>query len=327
MAVFTKITPEEAAGLIGRWNAGRFESLEPIATGIENTNYVVNTDAGRWVLTVFEKLTDESLPFYLSLMEHLAQRGCRVASPLRTVNGDLFEHFGSKPCILCGYLPGEDGRRVSQKGCASMGETLARMHLAVSDFRLRQDNPRGLAWWIKTIPVILPRIPEALRPDLAHELQAQIALQGSPDWKRLPAGACHCDLFRNNAKLADVGTPQERVTGVFDFFFAGCVPFVYDLAVTMNDWCSDPATGAFRPELTSAFLSAYNAVRPLSGLERKMWRGALCAAAFRFWVSRLTDFYMPREAELLHPLNPEEFHRVLRDRQTCALPWPEGEGL
>lgn len=322
MAVFTNITPEEASELIARWSAGTLQSIRPISAGIENSNFFIDTDAGRWVLTVFEKIGDEALPFYLSFMEHLSKKGCTVASPLRTRNGDLFEHFAGKPCILCARLEGDDGAVISSAGCASMGRLLAKMHKAAAGFRLWQDNPRGLAWWIETIPQILPVIPEELRGDLARELQAQIALQGSPEWKRLEAGACHCDLFRNNAKLSHAGTPEEAVTGVFDFFFAGCVPFLYDLAVTMNDWCTDMATGRFVPEKAQAFIEAYNEERPLSGLEKKLWRGALCAAAFRFWVSRLTDFYKPREAALLKPHNPEEFHRILLDRQHCDLPWP-----
>lgn len=324
MAVFTRVTEAEAAELVSRWPAGALKSIRPISAGIENSNFFVDTELGAWVLTIFEKIDDEALPFYLSFMEHLAKGGCTVASPLRTVHGDLFEHFAGKPCILCARIPGEDGKTVSPAGCASMGTLLAKMHRTAEGFRLWQDNPRGLEWWIRTIPVILPIIPEELRGDLARELQAQIALQGSPDWKALPAGACHCDLFRNNAKVAHAGTPEETVTGVFDFFFAGCVPFLYDLAVTMNDWCTDIATGRFIPEKAIAFIEAYDRERPLSGLEKKLWRGALCAAAFRFWVSRLTDYYMPREAALLKPHDPEEFHRILKDRQTCSLPWPEG---
>lgn len=323
MAVFTTVPEISAKDFISRWPAGAFRSITPIASGIENTNYFVDTDTGRWVLTIFEKLTDKTLPFYLSLMEHLGEKGCAVARPLRTKNGDLFDHYDGKPAILTNRLPGEDGREVTAPTCASMGETLARMHLAVQDFKLWQENPRGLAWWIETIPRILTIVPADIRSGLAHELQAQIALQGGEAWKALPAGACHSDLFRNNAKVSDIGTGHERVTGVFDFFFAGCVPFIYDLAVTMNDWCTDMKTGEFIPEREKAFLDAYAFVRPLSGLEKQMWRGVLCAAAFRFWVSRLSDFYEPRDAALLKPHDPEEFRRILVNRQVCDLYWPE----
>ena len=178
MAVFTTVPEISAKDFISRWPAGAFRSITPIASGIENTNYFVDTDTGRWVLTIFEKLTDKTLPFYLSLMEHLGEKGCAVARPLRTKNGDLFDHYDGKPAILTNRLPGEDGREVTAPTCASMGETLARMHLAVQDFKLWQENPRGLAWWIETIPRILPIVPADIRSGLAHELQAQIALQG-----------------------------------------------------------------------------------------------------------------------------------------------------
>ena len=323
MAVFTTLTDTEATELLSRWSLGRLISLTPILAGIENTNYFVETDSGSWVLTILEKITDRTLPFYLSYMEHLAAKGCTVASPRRTVAGDLFDHWAGKPVIVCNRLEGEDGKRVGPRACAQMGALLAKMHLAVADFRLWQDNPRGLAWWIETIPQILPLIPEELRGDLAGELQEQIALQGSPAWKALPAGACHSDLFRNNTKVLRQGTPEEEVTGVFDFFFSGCVPFLYDLAVTMNDWCTDISTGRFDMERARAFITAYSRVRSLSGEETALWRGALRAAAFRFWVSRLSDFYRPRDAALLTPHNPEEFHRILLDRRGCELPLPE----
>ncbi len=323
MAVFTPVTEEEAAGLIAEWPAGELLALKPIAAGVENTNYFVTTGKGEWVLTVFEKLNDRTLPFYISFMEHLGKKGCAVAQPLRTKHGDLFIHFKGKPAILTNRLSGEDGAEVNACGCASMGRILAKMHLASEDFPLVQELPRGLSEWIANIPAILPHIPDELRSDLANELQAQIALQGGNAWKALPAGAVHADLFRNNAKVVNAGTENEAVTGVFDFFFAGTAPFLYDLAVTMNDWCTDLNTGAFVPEKAQAFISAYSSVRPLSHQEKMLWRGALCAAAFRFWVSRLTDYYMPREASLLTPHDPEPMHRVLRNRRTADLPWPE----
>ena len=146
MAVFTHVSEESARELVTRWPAGEFRSIKPITAGIENTNYFVDTD--------------HDLPFYLSYMEHLGRKGCTVARPLRTIHGDLFDHVGEKPAILTNRLAGDDGSSVGPAGCASMGETLARMHLAVADFGLRQENPRGLHWWIETIPKILPIVPE-----------------------------------------------------------------------------------------------------------------------------------------------------------------------
>ena len=200
MAVFTTLTESQAVELLSRWDLGRLISHEPILAGIENTNYFIETDKGHWVLTILEKITDATLPFYLSYMEHLATKGCTVAAPRRTIAGDLFEHWDGKPVIVCNRLEGEDGKVVGPAACAQMGALLAKMHLAVADFRLWQDNPRGLAWWIENIPQILPLVPEELRGDLAGELQDQIELQGSPQWKSLPAGACHSDLSATTRK-------------------------------------------------------------------------------------------------------------------------------
>ena len=164
---------------------------------------------------------------------------------------------------------------------------------------------------------------DAQRSMMDSELADQEKLQTSDEWLSLTSTACHCDLFRNNTLIAGHGTPEAHVAGVFDFYFAGTTPWLYDLAVTVNDWCIDPETGLLDAERVRALMDAYNRVRPLSQTEKGLWRGALRAAAMRFWMSRLFDFYLPRKASLLKPLDPTHFERVLRDRMTCSLYWPQ----
>ena len=323
MAVFTDLSAEEVARVLKNFALGDFLRLEPIASGIENTNYFLETTKGRWVLTVFERLKPEQLPYYLELCEHLKKKGCRVASPVRSLAGNLFEFIKEKPFSIADRLTGENVADVNDLECGSMGGLLAQMHLAARDFALEQPNLRGLSWWQETAPKVRPYLSDAQRSMMDSELAYQEKLQTSDEWLSLTSTACHCDLFRNNTLIAGHGTPEAHVAGVFDFYFAGTTPWLYDLAVTVNDWCIDPETGLLDAERVRALMDAYNRVRPLSQTEKGLWRGALRAAAMRFWMSRLFDFYLPRKASLLKPLDPTHFERVLRDRMTCSLYWPQ----
>lgn len=323
MAVFTELTMSDVAESLKDFSIGQATALTPIASGIENTNYFLDTTAGRWVLTVFERLRESELPFYLELSEHLAKKGCSVARPQRTHSGSLLFFIKGKPASIANRLTGEDVRDMGLPECRSMGSLLAKMHSAAEDFPLFQENLRGLTWWEQVAPQIVPHIPADLAELLTSEIAHQKAVMGSDAYRSLKAIACHCDLFRNNTLIADAGTTRARVAGVFDFYFAGCTPALYDLAVTMNDWCTDPVSGVFNAEKARVFIESYHAVRPLRETEKALWRDVLRAAALRFWVSRLYDFYLPRSASLLKPHDPAYFERVLRDRVTCALPWPQ----
>ncbi|MCI5992165.1 MAG: homoserine kinase [Sutterella sp.] len=322
MAVFTQLTESEVTDLLREFSLGAFASLNPIASGIENTNYFLTTESGKWVLTVFERLSSEELPFYLELCEHLAKKGCRVARPQKTRNGGLFTYVHGKPVAIADCLPGQEITTVTVSEARSMGDLLAKMHRAVRDFPLFQKNLRGLEWWIQTAPKVRPFLNAGQEALLQEELERQIALNKTDAFKALTVGACHCDLFKNNALAEGIGTDKARVSGIFDFYFAGCSPTLFDLAVTMNDWCINPKTGRFIPELSQAFIDAYHAVNPLGANEKALWRDMLRAAALRFWLSRLFDFYLPRQAALLKPHDPTHFERVLTDRRTCTLPWP-----
>lgn len=323
MAVFTDLTAEEVAQALGNFALGDFVRLEPISSGIENTNYFLDTTKGRWVLTVFERLSPEQLPYYLELCEHLKKKGCRVASPVRSRAGNLFEYIHGKPFSIADRLAGENVVDVNSLECASMGELLAQMHLAALDFALTQPNLRGLSWWLETAPKVQPYLSDAQRSLMDEELRRQQQLQSSDAWKSLTATACHCDLFRNNTLIAGHGTPEAHVAGVFDFYFAGTTPWLYDLAVTVNDWCVDPSTGLLVDQRERALMDAYHRVRPLTQTERDLWRDTLRAAAMRFWMSRLFDFYLPRKASLLKPLDPAHFEKILRNRIDCELYWPQ----
>ena len=220
MAVFTTLSTQDVRSRLPDFNIGELLSLEPIASGIENTNYFLDTTEGRWVLTVFERLSEEQLPFYLELCAHLRGQGCPVAAPVRTKNGRLFSHIKGKPFSIANRLEGSSIENVTPQECASMGEVLARMHLAAKSFTLFQENLRGPQWWKTTAPIVLPHLASDVGQMLSEEVSHQLAVFSDPDFKTLPVAACHCDLFRNNAMIVGHGTAQERVSGVFDFYFA-----------------------------------------------------------------------------------------------------------
>jgi homoserine kinase type II len=317
MAVFTALTRDEIVALLGSYSVGHLVDFEGIPAGIENTNFFLSTSQGRFVLTVFERLDAEHLPFYLGLMKHLAQRGLPVPEPAITAQGSLLARTRGKPAAIVSRLPGHAVVDPTVTQCAQVGQFLANMHRQAGDFPLFQPNLRGIGWWKSTLPKLEPLIPEDQFQELAEEVIFQDTFVRSPQFEQLPAGPIHADLFRDNV-LFD----GDHIGGVIDFYFAACSVWLFDLAVTINDWCVDASNGQFDLPRARAMLQAYHEVRPLMELEHRAWRTALRAAALRFWISRLYDLYLPRPAALLKPHDPARFERMLRLRvRQGDLPW------
>jgi homoserine kinase type II len=195
---------------------------------------------------------------------------------------------------------------------------LARMHLAAADFGDAQPHLRGLAWWQETAPVVLPHLDAGRAALLTGELAYQCEVADSAAGRALPRGAIHADLFRDNV-MFDETAGEDRLCGVFDFYFAGTDALLFDVAVCLNDWCSDPASARLDEPRAAAFVEAYEAVRALTGAEVRLLPALLRAAALRFWLSRLRDWHLPREAALLQPKDPAQLERVLRER--IDNPW------
>ena len=309
MAVFTEVSFHEAADFVEALDLGELQSIKGCAGGIENTNYFVDTDRGAYVLTLFERLTFEQLPFYLHLMKHLAQRGIPVPDPAADNKGEILHRLKGKPAAVVNRLRGNSQLAPAAAHCAGVGNMLARMHLAGLDYPRAQPNLRGLDWWNKTVPVVLPHISPTQRALLLSELAYQNHIAASSASAALPRGPVHGDLFRDNVMFEG-----EALTGFFDFYFAGCDTFLFDLAVCMNDWCVDLATGQHDAQRADAFVTAYQSVRQLTPAERLLLPAALRAGALRFWISRLWDFYLPREASVLQAHDPGHFERVLSAR-------------
>ncbi|HEX3305716.1 MAG TPA: homoserine kinase, partial [Streptosporangiaceae bacterium] len=265
MAVFTEVSFDEAAALVSRLNIGRLTTLTGIAAGIENTNYFVDTTEGRWVLTLFERLTFEQLPFYLHLMKHLAGRGIPVPDPQADAAGEILHTLKGRPAAVVNRLRGRHHMAPDSAHCASVGAMLARMHLAGSDFALHQPNLRGLAWWEETVPVVLPHLDTAQRELISTELAYQQHLAASAPFSQLPRGAIHADLFRDNVMF-----DGDELTGFFDFYFAGVDTLLFDIAVALNDWCIDLASGRLDEDRAAAFVAAYESERPLEHAEVRL---------------------------------------------------------
>jgi homoserine kinase type II len=314
LSVYTPVSQAELSAWLRGYSVGALETLEPIPSGIENTNYFVTTTQGRYVLTLFERLPAAELPFYLDLMAHLARHGIPCPAPIASLDDAYLGELNGKPAALVTRLPGRSLERPGAHECAELGALLARMHLAGRSYGAYLENPRGPRWWRRAARDLQPFLDTGQKQLLAAELAFQ-AGQRFPD---LPRGPVHADLFRDNA-LFDGG----RLSGVFDFYFAGVDCLLYDVAVCANDWClADPRSDRrLEPARVQALLGAYHALRPFASVEQAAWPAMLRAAALRFWLSRLHDLHLPRPGELVHAHDPAHFGDILALRIAQSPPW------
>jgi homoserine kinase type II len=311
MAVYTPLTSDDVAALLAQYDIGAATSCEGIAEGVENTNYKLTTASGRYILTIFEKRVAETdLPFFMAVMERLAARGFPAPKPIATRDGALLSRIKGKPAAIISFLDGIWPRQVELHHCAPVGEALARMHVALSDFAGLRPNALSLGGW-ETL--LAPRMDEVekLRPGLA-ELVRKDMMAVRTAWRNdLPRGVIHADLFPDNALFTD-----GALTGVIDFYFACMDALAYDLAVCLNAWCFDGPR--YNLERGRTMIAAYESVRALSALEREMLPTLVRGAALRFFATRLTDWAATPAGATVTPKDPLEyadklaFHRSVR---------------
>ena len=304
MSVYTKVERHELEAFLRHYSLGQLVEYQGISAGIENTNYFVTTDHGRYVLTLFEALSMDELPYFLDLMAHLAEHEVPSAHPEADDEGHYLRTLNGKPAALVLRLEGKSVEHPNQAQCAALGQALGHLHVVGQAFTGYRENQRGPHWWVETAEQVLPE----LTGEDAELLDNEIAFQKQHRHDSLPRGVIHADLFRDNALYTG-----NRLTGLIDFYYACNDVLLYDVAVTVNDWCCDE-NGHFDPPRLEAFLDAYRQEREFTAAEQAAWAVMLRAAALRFWLSRLYDMHFPREGEITHIKDPLVFRRILARR-------------
>src|SRR6266481_4585557 len=308
MAVFTSVSEAELSAWLGDYSLGQLLELHGIPSGIENTNYFVTTSNGHFVLTLFEKLSPSELPFYLNLMAHLARHGIPCPSPVANRSNQFLGQLNGKPACIVSRLNGKFSRAPSSAQCAAIGAMLGQMHIAGQSFSQVMPNPRGVTWRAAAALQVRPFLTAAQ----AALLDSEVALQAQQNLAHLPQGVIHADLFRDNVRME-----ENRISGLIDFYFACSDALLYDVAITVNDWCMN-SDNTLDWRLAQVLLRAYHEVRPLLESERVAWPRVVRLAALRFWLSRLFDLHLPRNSELINQHDPQHFERILNNHITAA---------
>lgn len=305
MSVYTPVGRDALAAWLQPLRLGELIDHAGIAAGMQNSNYFVTTAAGRFVLTLFENIDPAALDFYLALQDRLARAGLPCPQPLTDAAGRRWRPLAGKPAALLTCLPGAALEQPDMHHLRTLGDMLARLHLAAAGMPDPLPNPCGSAWRQRVGQALLPLVDATERELLADEL----AFQAAQDWSALPRGVIHADLFRDNVLwLAD-----GRLSGLLDFYFAGEDAWLFDLAVVANDWCGDDLALA-------ALIDGYAGIRPLTEVEWQAWPAVRRAAALRFWLLRLEVRHRPRQGEVVTIKNPDDFRRLLT---TLRLAQPE----
>jgi homoserine kinase type II len=313
MAVYTEVTDEALRAFLADYPLGELRAFRGIAEGVENSNYALQTGAGDFILTLYEKRVDPAeLPWFLGLMEHLAAEGLSCPLPVKARDGAALRSLAGRPAAICTFLPGVWPRRVRPEHCAPLGEALARLHVAGQGFTQARPNGLGPASWAP----LLDRCRtggDAVQAGLVAELDAALAaiLGAWPAPGLLPVGQIHADLFPDNVFFLDGADGRPAVSGLIDFYFACTDLLAYDLAVCLNAWCFEP-DGSYNVTKAHALLAAYQRLRPLGEAERHALPVLCRGAALRFLLTRLYDWMATPPGALVTRKDPLEYLRKLR---------------
>jgi homoserine kinase type II len=305
MAVYTDITDEELAGLLSDYDLGQALSLKGVAEGVENSNFLLETEAGRYFLTVYERRVNAAdLPFFLELLRWIAGRGFPSATPIPDRAGAILKTVRGKPCAIVSFLSGLAVRRPSVAHCREAGAGLAQLHLAAEGFPHRRANDLGQAAWGPMFAG-LAAAADDLKPGLAATISSDLELLAARWPKGLPEGVIHADFFPDNVFFS-----QGKFAGAIDFYFACVDAFAYDVAIALNAWCFEP-DGSFNITAARQLVTGYESLRPLSDLERSALPILAHGAAMRFFLTRLHDWGATPEGALVRPKDPLEYERKL----------------
>ena len=314
MAVYTDVSDGELTSFMAEYELGVPLSCKGIAEGVENSNYLVHTEQGSFILTLYEKRVDPAdLPFFLGLMEHLASRGFSCPTAIHGRDGHSLRQLCGRPAAVISFLEGLWPRTILPFHCTGIGDALARLHLAGADFPQSRRNNLSVEDWPALIEATRGGA-ESVAPGLAAELDA--AMEGlRRDWPRgLPAGICHADMFPDNVFFRD-----EQVSGVIDFNFACTDALAYDLAICLNAWCFEPDF-SWNADKGARLIAAYQAVRPLTPAERAALPALAAGSALRFLLTRLYDWLNRPPGALVRPKDPLEYLAKLRFHRAVSGP-------
>lgn len=305
MAVYTDITDEELAELLADFDLGAALSLKGVAEGVENSNFLMETEAGRFFLTIYEKrVRQDDLPFFLGLMHWLAEHGYPSATPIADRNGEILKRVRGKPAAVISFLSGLSVRRPSAAHCREAGSGLARLHLAAEGFSLSRPNDLGQDAWTPMFATLRERA-ESLKPGLAAQIEGDLARINAGWPSDLPMGVIHADFFPDN-----VFFQGGQFVAAIDFYFACVDSLAYDIAVALNAWCFE-ADGSFNITSARALLAGYESHRPLGDAERAALPVLAYGAAMRFFLTRLHDWHATPAGALVRPKDPLEYERKL----------------
>ena len=306
MAVYTDVSDDELAAFLEPYAIGPLTSFKGIAEGVENTNYLVHTEGGRYILTLYEKrVAREDLPYFLGLMEHLAARGISCPLPVRDGQGRMLNELAGRPAALITFLDGVSVRRPGIEHCAGLGQALAKFHLAGADFPMQRPNTLSLAGWQSLFAAIKPHADEVI-PGLAAEIEKELSFLSAHWPGGLPSGVIHADLFPDNVFFLG-----DRLSGLIDFYFACNDLLAYDIAVCLNAWCFE-TDASFNVTKARAMLQAYEAARRLTPEELKALPLLARGAALRFLLTRSYDWLNTDENAMVKFKDPNEYLRKLR---------------
>ncbi len=310
MAVYTDVTADDLTEFLSRYAIGELRSYKGIAEGVENSNFLVHTSSGSFILTLYEKrVAAADLPFFLGLMEHLAARGITCPQPVKNSQGGVLGTIAGRPAAIVTFLDGLWIRRPNPGHCAAVGEALAGLHLAGKDFSMKRANALGLESWRSLYQHAKAR-GDSVRPGLCDEIAKELdALEKS--WPRdLPEGVIHADLFPDNVFFLG-----DKLSGLIDFYFACTDTLAYDVAVCLNAWCFEP-DHSYNVTKGRALLKSYGKMRALSAEERAALPMLARGAAMRFLLTRLVDWLAVPDGALVRPKDPLEYYRKLRFHQS-----------
>jgi len=312
MAVYTDVSAEDLADFLADYDLGELLSYKGIAEGVENSNFLVHTTAGYFILTLYEKrVAPEDIPFFLALMEHLAARGLTCPQPVKNQTGDMLGWIAGRPAALVTFLDGMWIRRPTASHCAALGEALAQLHLAGADFPMRRRNALSADGW-RPLYVASAAGADTVQPGLREAIEKELTLLEGAWPSGLPEGVIHADLFPDNVFFLG-----EKLSGLIDFYFACTDTLVYDVAINLNCWCFEP-DHAYNVTKGRALLQGYVAARPLSIEERVALPLLSRGACLRFLLTRLVDWLNVPPGALVRPKDPLEYFRKLRFHQAVT---------